>query len=213
MHELPVTSAAAPHAVTPTAHSHEIVPALPIDSAFPFDPTLIAHGLAAWETRLVIGGILGGFLAGRAAGIGMIDFTQPVLQACNVSIRVAFSEVKLVPCRHAVASLRTAAVDRLRGGTGAGTNGANGTSNQAVARRDNAEHGSAGTGELHAVGPIEAVPTRPRIWAIPAAGGAMLLRLFACMLAALSAMIAGRAGLARQRRDRNELPYRRRLDS
>jgi hypothetical protein len=134
------------------------------------------------------------------------------LQACNLSIRVAFSEVKLVPCRHAVASMRTATVHRFRGGAG-GTNGtAGGTTSDAVARRDNAEHTTAGTGEVQAVAPIEGAALRPIVWAIPAAGGA-ILRLFACMLAALSAAIAGRAGLARQRRDRNELPYRRRLHS
>ncbi|HEX7312053.1 MAG TPA: hypothetical protein VF232_12840, partial [Gaiellaceae bacterium] len=157
-------------------------------------------GLATWEARVLIGGILSGILAGRAAGIGMIDFTQPVLQACNVSFRAAFSEVRLLPCRDAVASVRTAAADRLVGT-------AKGSTKQSIARRD-----STATDEWDRVAPIERAATGPLSWSVPAAG-ATLFRLFAGMLAGLSATIAGRAGLARHRRDRNELSYRRRLHS
>jgi hypothetical protein len=200
---VPAADAVVPpsHLVVQSSQPHE----LPIDNAFPFDPIVLAHGLGTWEARIVITGILGGILAGRAAGIGMIDFTQPVLQACNAGVRAAFSEVRLLPCRQTVASVRAAAADRP-GGTAAGS------TRQSIARRDNDPHDGTATGEGYGVAPIVRALARPISWSVPAAR-TMLLRLFACMLAALSTTIAGRAGLARHRRDRAELPYRRRLHS
>jgi hypothetical protein len=147
----------------------------------------------------------------------MIDFTQPVLQACNVSVRAAFAEVKLLPGRQAVASVRAGAADRLRGG---GTT--TGSTKQAAARPGGNDSTPAGAwpgfddgtaaGAWPGLVPIVRAAGRPIAWAIPAAG-TMLIRLFACMLAALSATIAGRAGVAKHSRDRSEQPYRRRLES
>jgi hypothetical protein len=219
-----VTAAAgAPsHPVLHTVQPHSDFSALPIDNAFPFDPSLLAHGIASWESRFVIGAILGGLLAGRAAGIGMIDFTQPMLQACNVSVRAAFSQVRLLPCEQATRAVRSA-VERLHGGEGVsgragGGNRDNGSPTKSSPTKSSSiAHRDEGEGVLHEVGGSAYVATRPFsalkpfFWSVPAAGG-MLLRLFACMLASLSAMIAGRAGFRRHSRDRQELPYRRRLN-
>jgi hypothetical protein len=219
LHGLPVTAAAAPsHPAIQSVQTHSDFAALPIDNAFPFDPSIIAHGLATWESRFLIGAILGGLLTGRAAGIGMIDFTQPMLQACNLSVRAAFSQVRLVPCEQASRAVRSA-VQRLHTGEGVrgGARRSQSHTSSSVTRREG-DRPESPENPLHAVSGNEYVATRPFsalkpfFWSIPAAGG-MLLRLFACMLAALSAMIAGRAGIKRHSRDRNELPYRRRLES
>jgi hypothetical protein len=163
--------------------------------ALPFDPSMIAHGLASWETRIIIGGILSGILAGRAAGIGMIDFTQPMLQACNVGFRSAFTQVRLVECGRARAVQATAgARDLGRRAVGLESHRGDGGSRQRIAVRGR-----------HAV-------AAPFVWSVPAAG-LMLIRLMACVLASISAVVAGQAGLRKHRRDRTELRYRRRHQS
>jgi hypothetical protein len=164
----------------------------------PLAPALnvLAHGLATWEARMMIGAVLGSFLAGRSAGIGMIDFTQPVLQACNVSIRSAFAQVRLVPCRQQ-SSFR-----------------ASGVGGHAAAERSTAPKRDRGPGELdpvlHGALGINAEGAAPFTWTTPSGGGA-LLRWLAAALGWASALTAGNAAVRKHRRDRSELPYRRRL--
>ena len=232
VHALPTTGPVA-ETVVPTVASpshlpvHSIRPhselaSLPIDNAFAFDPSIIAEGLATWEAKMIIGGLLSGFIAGRAAGIGMIDFTQPMLHACTVSVRAAFSQVRLLPCDQTWRAMRSGfgstpdGGERARGGTkksssGGGTKKSSSGNSSPVARPDDVTSTlrPAPRNPFEAIRPFSAV--KPFLWSVPAAGG-MLLRLVACMLASLSAMIAARAGIRRHGRDRNELPYRRRLE-
>jgi hypothetical protein len=156
---------------------------------FPFelpDATVIAHGLASFETKLVIGSIVATYVAGRASGLGMFDFSQPALQACTNSVRMTFAQVKLISCRERDLAQRSmsAVAQRTRYAT-------------AEARTQlSAARGSVATA-TRAIGP----------WTIPAAS-LYLLRLVACVLASLSALIAGASGVRRARREREVGRYR-----
>jgi hypothetical protein len=223
----PMAAATMPSpALAHEAQPHSELSALPIDHAFPFDASVIAHGLGTWEARFMIAATLSGLIAGRAAGVGMIDFAQPVLQACNVSVRAAFSQVRLVPCDQASRGVRSV-VEKLQGGNAASTGGkspasrsssspsssARGSSSaSSSARGSSSPSWSVDPGDGESPAEAATAALRPFFWSVPEAGG-MLLRVFAGMLASVSAMIAGRAGVRRHSRDRHELPYRRRLDS
>src|SRR5262249_28093000 len=154
---------------------HSELSSLPIDHAFPFDPSVIAHGLGTWEARFMIAATLSGLLAGRAAGVGMIDFAQPVLQACNVSVRAAFSQVKLLPSEQASRSVRAVA-EKLHGGhtTRSGADSADGPSSKGRSSTPSTSS-PVGRGDDETPALAATAALRPFFWSVPEAGG-MLLR-------------------------------------
>jgi hypothetical protein len=175
---------AAPAVGTPPTSDH-----LP----FPFDlpdATVLAHGLASLEAKLLLGSMVAAYVAGRASGLGMFDFSQPALQACTNSMRMTFTQVKLVSCRErdlahrSVAAVSNAVAERTRS-AGANARGQLSTVRGSVAAA------------RHAIGP----------WTVPAAS-LYLLRLIACVLASLSALIAGASGVRRAKRERELARYR-----
>jgi hypothetical protein len=159
---------------------------------FPIDPSVIAQALSATETRLIIGGLLSALLAGRAAGIGVIDFTQPVLQACTTSLRMTFDSVQLVRCEGQQAATRTAG--RLS------------SSVSRQVRRSDSPPGHAGGLRSASKGASKRMSKGSVNWPIPVAA-TMLIRLVACLLASMSALVAGRAGVRHARREREQRRY------
>jgi hypothetical protein len=179
------------------------------DKPLPFDPAMLAHALSTLEGRLLIVTLLGLAGAGRASGIGAVDFAQPLLVGCRSSLRMAFAPVRLVPC---------AAGAALQGAAGA----VGDASTQAgrIFERIRRSGSSDPRSRPRLISALEARARReppaaaPFVRAWPTAGGAgMLLRLVVSVLAALSAMLAGAAGLERERRARKVRQYRRRLHS
>jgi hypothetical protein len=165
-----------------------------VDELDPFliDPSVIGQALSATETRLIIGGLLSALLAGRAAGIGVIDFTQPVLQACTTSLRMTFDSVQLVRCEGQRAATRTAgrlssSLSRQVRGSDVHLGHAGGSWNASKSASKRMSNGSVN-------------------WPIPVAA-TMLIRLVACLLASMSALVAGRAGVRHARREREQRRY------
>jgi hypothetical protein len=99
---------------------------------------------------------------------------------------MTFTQVKLVSCRERDLAHRSVAVAAER--TRSATTRARG---QVSAAR------GAVAGARHAIGP----------WVVPAAS-LYLLRLIACVLASLSALIAGASGVRRARHERELARYR-----
>jgi hypothetical protein len=154
---------------------------LGFDNVVPIDPATIAHALASPETRLVIVGLLGAYAAGRASGLGMLDFAQPVLRSCTASVRLAFSPVRLVPCpRHAWSSGGKTLVSR------ADAPGAMAELRQRGGNMDDSR--------TWFKPPVVAAGTFPaRLWSVPRNDN-VVLRVLAAVLAALTAAIAGVGG-------------------
>ena len=180
-----------------------------LDQPLPFDLSTLPHLLGTLEGRFFIVALLGLAGAGRAAGIGPVDFAQPLLVGCRSSLQMAFAPVKLLPCA-AGAALQgaTSAVGEASGQAGRifeRIRGSASSDKQSKPRR-------IAFTETRAQREPPAAAAFVRAW--PAAGGgAMLLRLVVSVLAALSAMLATAAGLERERRERKVRQYRRRLHS
>jgi hypothetical protein len=170
-------AAALPGAATPPAGDGS---PLGFDDVFPIDPATIAQVLASPETRLVIVGLFGAYAAGRASGVGMLDFAQPLLRSCTASVRLAFSPVRLIPCERGASSGSKALMSRAAA---------------TAATVEPRHHGArADDSRTWFRPPVVAAGTSPSpLWSVPRNDN-VVLRIVAVVLAALSAAIAGVGG-------------------
>jgi hypothetical protein len=153
---------------------------LPFDEAFPINPTVLAQILASPETRLVLVGLFGAYAAGRASGVGMVDFSQPLLRSCTASVRLAFSPVRLIPC-----------------GRGASSSGKTLVSPMAASAAEVQPKHRGGEAALRTwfrpPSVAAGAPPAPVWWSVPRSDN-VVLQLLAAVLATLSAAIAGVGG-------------------
>jgi hypothetical protein len=165
----------------PALHAPDVTPEL----------SAMLQVLANPDSRLIIGGLIATAVAGSAAGIGMINFDQVLLQQCGASLRSAFGTVRLIPCRGGRGSVSAAQV------TSSGPRQASVSSTESGSPQAESE-----------LGPIrvEAVPFR---WSVPGSGA--VLALFVSVFAALNAIVAGAAAFRHERRFRLEAAYRTRF--
>jgi hypothetical protein len=136
--------------------------------------------LASAETRLVIVGLFGAYAAGRASGVGMVDFAQPFIRSCTASVRLAFSPVRLIPCGRGASSAGETLVSRRAA--------------SAAAVQPGPKGGQPDDSRTWFRPPVvSAGMPLARIWPVPSSDN-VVLRVVAAVLAALSAAIAGVGG-------------------
>jgi hypothetical protein len=150
------------------------------------DLAAVAHALASPESRVMIVGLFSAYAAGRAAGIGMLDFTQPLLRSCTAGVRLAFAPAKLVPCGRGAASLRMASTRREMPSAVVEP-----PSGMTHARYEGAVPRALPHGGFQP--PERAGHAREPIWTVPKDDN-FLLRLTAAILAGVSATIAAIRG-------------------
>jgi len=178
-------------------------PALPaLDDTFSagagVDLTDIADALATPEARVAIVSAIAAASAAHAAGLSLSDFAQPMLRQCAASVRATFASVRLVPCPDGA------------GGAPISTRNVP-TTGPAVANAIGGEPGAVVAGVSGTRPMLGAVlPGGP--WTAPAAKLA-ILRILAAVLATVSGVVAGKAGIETELRERRVRTYRRRLHS
>ena len=164
----------------------------------PIDLAAVGAAVGSFEGRMLLTGAV--MLAVTARVAGSDWGLTPMLNTCGQSVRMSFEAMRLIPCQSAQA-LRSVAAPALRGfsfGKDAGS---------AVATTSTSARQSA---DVHRGGALR-MPHAPS-WPVPLAGTA-LVRMFAVVVAAASAVMALVCGTKDEVEQRRRHEYRGRLHS
>ena len=162
----------------------------------PTDLAAVGAAVGSFEGRMLLTGAV--MLAVTARVAGSDWGLTPMLNTCGMSVRMSFGAMRLIPCRSAQA-LRSVASPAFRGfslGKGEDTGSALATTRPSA--------------DGHRGGALR-VPHAPS-WPIPLAGTA-LVRMFAVIVAAASAVISLVCGAKDEVEQRRRHEYRGRLHS
>jgi hypothetical protein len=165
----------------------------------PIDLAAVAAAVGSLEGRLVLASAVMAVVTARISGVdwGM----APMLNSCGMSVRMSFEAMRLVPCRSAQA-VRSMASPALRGSTSRTSPASrNGAASTAIALQ---------SPDVKRAGVLGAV--RVANWPVPLRDTAVL-RLFAVIVAAASAVMALVAGVKDEFEQRRRHQYWGRLHS
>ncbi|HVD50328.1 MAG TPA: hypothetical protein VNB50_09955, partial [Gaiellaceae bacterium] len=203
----PALASAGPNVATawpmlPVAQPAKATSPSPVDGGFagelPIDLAAVGAAVGSFEGRMLLTGAV--MLAVTARVAGSDWGLTPMLNTCGQSVRMSFEAMRLIPCQSAQA-LRSVAAPALRGfsfGKDAGS---------AVATTSTSARQSA---DVHRGGALR-MPHAPS-WPVPLAGTA-LVRMFAVVVAAASAVMALVCGTKDEVEQRRRHEYRGRLHS
>jgi hypothetical protein len=203
----PALTSAGPNVATawpmlPVAQPAKATSPSPVDGGFagelPIDLAAVGAAVGSFEGRMLLTGAV--MLAVTARVAGSDWGLTPMLNTCGQSVRMSFEAMRLIPCQSAQA-LRSVAAPALRGfsfGKDAGS---------AVATTSTSARQSA---DVHRGGALR-MPHAPS-WPVPLAGTA-LVRMFAVVVAAASAVMALVCGTKDEVEQRRRHEYRGRLHS
>ena len=162
----------------------------------PNDLAAVGAAVGSFEGRMLLTGAV--MLAVTARVAGSDWGLTPMLNTCGMSVRMSFGAMRLIPCQSAQA-LRSVAAPALRGFS--------------LAKGEDAGSALATTpqsADVHRGGALR-MPHAPS-WPIPLAGTA-LVRMFAVVVAAASAVMALMCGAKDEVEQRRRHEYRGRLHS